>query len=339
MRGPGLAAALSIALLAPAHASLAAAPPEAPRAEVPIREVILSDGARRYAVKIGVGGTVMDAGLDSGSTGLRLLAPPPATGVRPEARRTSYGYGSGTKLDGVVADADVSIGTVAGVARVQLATGTSCTEAKPDCPAKRIPFSQFGVQGDGLPGEGFRAILGINMADAEISNPLTQLGVRRWIIELPRPGDAAPGRLVLDPTDQELDGYVLFHVSPQENARSALHDALDGCLVNRQTKRSICGQAIMDTGAPGIRVVTVGHESVWPNGTPGSIAFAENGKIRTAIDFTVGLRSEASHFMTETHDGVRVPRLFLGLTPYFGYSVFYDPAAGVIGLRPRRDAG
>jgi hypothetical protein len=227
------------------------------------------------------------------------------------------------------------MGAVAGVVPVQLVTATGCSSEKPDCPAKRIPFSQFGVQGDGLPGEGFKAIFGVSMAEAEVPNPLTKLGVRRWIIELPRPGDAAPGRLILDPTDQEMEGFQLFHLAPAAGPRSGPHDVLEACLVNRQTNRTICGEAILDTGAPGIRVVTLERTSAWPDGTPGSIAFAENGKVRTALDFTVGLRSEASHFTTEAHDGVRSPRVFLGLTPYFAYSVLYDPAAGVIGLKPR----
>ena len=339
MGGHGLiVAAMGLSLMAAVRPSVAAEPPPAPRAEVPIREVALSDGTRRYAVPIAIGGTSIDAGLDSGSTGLRMVAPAPPSGLRAGTHRTSYSYGSGTRLDGVRADADLSIGGIGGTSPVQLVTGTGCVSEKPDCPARRIPFSQYGVQGDGLPGEGFKAILGISMGEAEVPNPLERLGVRRWIIELPRPGDTAPGWLVLDPTDQEVEGFMLLHLGAPIEAKGGLHDALEGCLVNRQTRRSICGQAVLDTGAPGIRLVTAEREQPWPNGAPGSIAFADAGKVRTAMDFTVGLRSQASHFMTEARD-VRTPRLFLGLAPYFAYAVLYDPAAGVIGLRPRQTGG
>lgn len=50
-----------------------AEPAAAQRAEVTVREVVLSDGMRRYAVPIRVGATDILAGLDSGSTGLRIL--------------------------------------------------------------------------------------------------------------------------------------------------------------------------------------------------------------------------------------------------------------------------
>jgi hypothetical protein len=329
-----MAAAAIIVLFAAIQAPPAAAEPAAPpRAEVPIRQVVLSDGMRRYAVPVGVGGTVIEAGLDSGSTGLRLIGPT-VPGVRASGRRTSYSYASGTRLDGVMADAELAIGGVMGEAPVQLVTGTGCVAEKPHCPASFIPFGRFGVQGDGLPGEGFKAILGIDMASAEVPNPLPKLGVRRWIIELPRPGDTEPGRLILDPTDQELAGFVLLHLAAQPGPGGGPHDAIETCLVDRQTRESICGAGILDTGAPGIRVVTARPKRPWPNGTPGAIAFYDHGQARTSLDFTVGLRAEASRLTTEAHD-VRIPRLFLGLTPYFGYAVLYDPGAGVIGLKPR----
>ena len=48
---------------------------DAPGLEVPIREVVLSDGVRRYAVTLTVDGVPIEAQLDTGSTGLRILAP------------------------------------------------------------------------------------------------------------------------------------------------------------------------------------------------------------------------------------------------------------------------
>ena len=67
MRSFGLALALVSAAEASAHAQ------EPVRAKVPIREVILSDGAHRYGVPITVGATQIEAGLDTGSSGLRIV--------------------------------------------------------------------------------------------------------------------------------------------------------------------------------------------------------------------------------------------------------------------------
>jgi len=60
-----------IALALSAAAEVHAAP--APRTEVAIREVRLSNGALRYAVPISIGRTAMLVSLDTGSTGLRIL--------------------------------------------------------------------------------------------------------------------------------------------------------------------------------------------------------------------------------------------------------------------------
>jgi len=325
----GMAAAFALFCTIP---PVAAEPAAQPRTEVPIRRVTLSTGAWRYVVQIALAGTVMDAGLDSGSTGLRVIGPLP--GVRMDGRRTSYGYNVGTRLDGVMAEAPVSIGEVTGAAPIQAVTGVGCTEEKPHCPAIQVPFSQYGIQGDGLAGEGFKAILGLDMAPADVPNPLLKLGVRRWIIELPRPGDAGPGRLILNPTDQELDGFIRFHLTPKPNPRSPLHDAIPACLLNQQTKATICGQGVLDTGAPGIRVVTERLQAVWPDGTKGLMAFYDGDKPRTSLAFTVGLHSEASRMTTEARD-VRMARLFLGVTPYFAYDVLYDADSGEVGLKPR----
>jgi len=59
-------------------------------------------------------------------------------------------------------------------------------------PASLVSAAQYGIQGDGLPGEGFVAIMGVNMGHDPVPNPLIALGVKRWIVELPRPGETTP---------------------------------------------------------------------------------------------------------------------------------------------------
>ena len=161
---------LIAAVLAASCADAVWAQPAPPvRSEVAIREVVLSDGARRYTVPVKVGSTTLEAGLDTGSSGLRVLAgvlgPDDA---RAGGRGDTYAYGSGAKLDGVVGDAEVAIGALSAPIGLQLIRKVGCTSDKPDCPVSKLAPAQYGVQGDGLPGEGFKAIIGVNMAEAEV---------------------------------------------------------------------------------------------------------------------------------------------------------------------------
>ena len=222
-----------------AAAVAAQAQPAAPvRAEVPVREVVLSDGVRRYAVPIRVGATAMDAGLDTGSSGLRLVpGAAPEGDAAPTGRGDTYSYGAGAKLDGVVGRATVSVGALSGTTTLQLVRKVGCTADKPRCAAGSIPGAQYGVQGDGLPGEGFKAILGVNMADAEVPGLFAGIGARRWIVELPRPGETAPGRIVLNPTDAETQGFVALPVVERyADRKGGLHDAVAGCLQNTSSR-------------------------------------------------------------------------------------------------------
>ncbi len=308
-----------------------------PRAEVPIREVDISDGTRRYAVSLTVGSTTMDAGLDTGSTGLRILSwrlTPGDTGA--PGGNTQYHYGSGTQFEGPSATAKLTIGGVSGDAPVMLIRKIECSSEKPDCGAKKADPAHFGIQGDALPDQGFKAILGLNMAPNEVANPFVRMGIKRWIVELPRPGDPAPGKLILNPTDDDIAGFTLLHLVPGlTNRNGGLHDALPACLINKTSHKQICGVGLMDSGAPGLRVSASEPEPVWPNDTPGQLVFGDNGKAAQAMDFIVGRRDQASHLTTEMSNDFPVTRLYLGLMPYFAFDVLYDAEHDEIGLKPR----
>lgn len=329
----GLTAALAVAVGPAAQAQAQEA-----RSEIPIREVVLSDGARRYAVPLTVGGVALEAGLDSGSTGLRVLPDALAGGqVRETSRADTYAYGSGARYEGVVAEADAAIGAAKGVLSFQQIKAVGCVDRKPNCPANRVPLKDYGIQGDGLRGEGFKAILGVNMAEADVASPLPALGVRRWIIELPLPGSGKPGRLILNPTAQEAAGYTPFHIDPAfAQAKGGAHDAIQACLINSRSNAQVCGPTLLDTGAPGVNVVN-GDAGVWPNDTPAMLAFMDGGKARTAVAFAIGRREFASRMSSVQNPSVRGVQIQPGLLPYFAYSVLYDPKSGTVALKPRAD--
>lgn len=307
------------------------------RIEMPLRDVVLSNKTHRYAVPIMVGGMAMDAGLDTGSVGLRVLGRAvTAIPLDATSHKTAYSYGSGTRLNGVIAHTAVGFGTLSGPTTVHVVQTIDCRPDKADCPAAHADPATFGIQGDGLPGEGFSAILGINMGDNEVPNPLVKLGVKRWIVELPRPGDTAPGKLILNPTVDETAGYVMFPViRGLADSSGGAHDAVDGCLADVTTRKTVCGAIILDSGAPGIRMVTADREKPWSDGDSGQIVFVKDGKPGLTADFTVGRRDEASRFSAEGKPELRVPHLYAGLLPYFAFDVLYDPEHGRIGLKPR----
>jgi len=211
-----------------------------------------------------------------------------------------------------------------------------CRPDKPACPAAHADPATFGIQGDGLPGAGFVAIFGINMDDDEVANPLVKLGVKRWIVALPKPGDTGPGKLILNPTAEDTAGYVMFPIiRTMKNTSGGAHDAIDGCLRDLKTQKMICGAIILDTGAPGIRVVTADREKPWADGDAAQIAFVRDGKPALGADFTIGRRDQASHFTTDEEPQMRVPHLYVGQMPYFAFDVLYDYAHGEIGLKAR----
>lgn len=307
------------------------------RSEVPLRLVTLSDGDRRYAITLKVGATQIEAGLDSGCTGLRIL---PGT-LKPDDAKASgdsdrIAYGSGTEFSGETAKGTLTIGGASGPVSLQMIKSKECVNRMPNCPASKILMEQFGIQGDGIPGAGFKAIFGVSMSDSEIDSPLIGLGVKRWIIELPR-SEAETGKLVLDPGDDEVKDYVMLPINGQ---RGNLHDAVQGCIVNQETKKNACGLITMDTGAAGIVVINAGFGNpMMPQGVAAALGFYDGATPKAMEKFTVGLVEHAAHLSFMPNNGIRGTVIRSGLAAYFAFDILYDPAKHLLGLKPRPQVG
>src|SRR5262249_42041603 len=157
------------------------------------------------------------------------------------------------EFKGVVSQAQLTIGALAGPSPMQSIQSIDCRDDRPDCPAAHISFADFRIMGSGVRDEGFNAILGTNFGSTDIANPLLAIGAARWIVELPRPGETSAGRLILNPSDEETTGFVTLPiVSAFERAGPGGHDAVHGCIVNQTKHEQACGGLIMDTGAQGI---------------------------------------------------------------------------------------
>ncbi|WP_375394863.1 hypothetical protein [uncultured Sphingomonas sp.] len=314
-------------LSALALALLPATAVAADRVELPVRAVTLSDGTHRFGVTLTIDGRPIEAGLDTGSTGLRVMARG-LPGSTAKGSPTRYFYAVGTQFEGEAITLPIALGSVSGSVKIQRIDRLSCTAAKPDCPVRRNDDpATFGIQGNGLPDEGFVAILGVNFRRDVVPNPFEALGVRQWIVELPRPGDPAPGRIVLNPTPADLEGYRRYRLLDDDNS-------LAGCLSGAAPLGRTCGPATIDSGAPGLRVVAASPHRPVPPGTPATLTLGD-GHDQASMDIETDRREQASHLTFEQRPDIQATRLFFGISPYFHWSVFYDAEAHMIGLRPR----
>ncbi|WP_380787365.1 hypothetical protein [Sphingomonas sp. R86521] len=293
----------------------------AQRAELPVRLVDLPNGDRRFSTTLTIDGRPVEVGIDTGSTGLRVLPRGLGDQAADSGPRVAYSYGSGTAFEGRAVVANVAAGTIARPVTLMRITSVGCTARHPDCPVAHMDLPTYGIQGDGIPGQGFAAILGIRLERDAIDNPFEQLGVRRWIIDLPRTADAV-GRIVLNPDDAELAGYARLAVDGDGTT--------PGCLIGPQ---KICGRAIFDTGASGLRVIRAAPFRPWPNDTAITVTVGTGATVTQGFAATTGRRDQATKLLYEP--GGADTRLSLGFAPYFRWSVLYDPEHHQIGVKTR----
>ncbi|WP_375391754.1 hypothetical protein [uncultured Sphingomonas sp.] len=98
--------------------ALLPAPALAQRAELPVREVDLPNGDRRFATTLSIDGQVVEVGIDTGSTGLRVLPRGlSAAGRATNGARVTYSFGAGTGFAGEAVTVPVVAGAVAGPVR------------------------------------------------------------------------------------------------------------------------------------------------------------------------------------------------------------------------------
>jgi hypothetical protein len=129
--------------------------------ELPLRQTLVQ-GHPIYSVPVRVGSTLIETGVDTGSTGLRVLP----NVLRPQDAQAgeqpdSYAYGSGIRIDGVVGTAQIAFGNRAGQGLIQMIRTVGCVARQPNCPATHVGgIEHYGITGQGIPDAGFKAIAG-----------------------------------------------------------------------------------------------------------------------------------------------------------------------------------
>jgi hypothetical protein len=340
MRSSGIASALVLTALLLASQCVAHA---AERMVVPIKQSVLSDGDIRYSIPVVIaGGDPIDAMLDTGSTGLRILQGTVAETLYSVSDRTSlYRYGSGARLHGVIARAVVTVGGAATDAPIplEIVQSVDCAGDTPRCPAARVRPEEYRIGGNGLPNQGFRAIVGINMGRADAVNPLSRIGMHAWLVLLPRPGERNPGTLIINPDDSDRNGFALFHTDDllgQLPGAGGYHDAIAGCLVGEDGRRRVCGPTLLETGVPGLHLSSSEPSDLsgWHPGSRAQIAFTSDQG--TELDVTLTEDADrSSRITTELKPNQPRARIAAGTLPYFTLAVLYDGEHSMIGLKPR----
>jgi len=319
------------------------------RVVVPITQTRLPNGDIRYSVPVRVGDSVtLPALLDTGSTGLRVMRGALFnTSYDDTGFASLYEFGGGDKLTGTIGTAVVSVGGVQtdGEVPFEVVNQASCADFRPLCSASMVSAQDYGIGGDGIAGQGFQAILGVSLTIEDgasyTANPLTHIGARRWIIELPEPGQADAGSLILNPDDAELQGFQMFQLAMVPSAGagydSGWADTLPGCLNDGTNGQDVCGPAILDTGSPGIIADMVGGQTapLWGQNDHVTMSFSA-GNQTMSLPF-VADRNPGTGLLQEPAQG-NATRLLDGFLPFFYYDVLYDAADGQMGLRARPDA-
>jgi hypothetical protein len=319
------------------------------RSVVPISQSLLPNGDIRYSVPVRVGNSVsLQALLDTGSTGLRVMRNALFnTSYTDTGFASFYEFGGGDKLTGTIGTAVVTVGGVATDDAVpfEVVSQAGCAEFRPACSASMVAAQDYGIGGDGISGQGFQAILGVSLVTeggaSYTANPLTHIGARKWIIELPEPGQSADGSLILNPGAADLQGFQMFSLTPAPSVGVGLDagwvDSLAGCLNDGTNGQNICGPAILDTGSPGVIADIAGGTTapLWGQNDKVTMSFS-SGNQSLSLPF-VADRNPGTGLLQEPAQG-NATRLLDGFLPFFYFDVLYDAADGAIGMRARQDA-
>jgi hypothetical protein len=328
-----LLAGLTLGGLLQATAGASVGSPDGARAVIPVRQMSLGNGVRLYIVPVTIGRTFAHAKLESGSTGLRVMPNILASAdVSPTGRGELYCSPEGPTFNGMVAKAPVTLGALTQVTPLQVPSAAGSGGV--------IECDQASSDGGGIIeevslGESIPVILGIGMANAEFPSFLPSIGVHRWIVRLPRPdGHFFPGRLILNPDDEEVENFVKIPLT--SNSEREIPDSLSGCLMNDKVKLKLCGLVQLDTGVDGIRVEMPASAAPWQEGTRATLFFNDQGGHPIAAEhLIVGLEAQASRLSFKRSTD-KLIRIYAGLSPYLVFSILYDPGSRAIGrYRPR----
>jgi Protein of unknown function (DUF3443) len=315
--------------------------------DVPMTVMEISD-TMRFGVEVEVGSSSLNVQLDTGSSGLRIVS-----GAVPESAfdhltttTVTYSYHSGLIIDGVVAYANVAIGSLRTPAPipVMLIQSASCMPTKPDCGAQGVPLSDLTLFGP------YKAILGVGMRSnilaGKVGSPIPQLaGEPAFVVMAPSYGGTS-GILRLAPGASEVATFKSYTLplleggAPLANGVAAYDDrfGLPACVDDETSGVDYCVPAELDTGNPPTYIE-------WPpHGDAATTELSPGDKVDVTIgpssapleqyDFTVGATPTAGIDEVVVESATGAGFMNLGTVVFFHYDVYFDPTRGVVGFAP-----
>lgn len=321
-------------------------PPAAPTSggglagkSIPITVKTIDDGVTtRMMVQVSIGGgQAIPVMLDTGSQGLRVFADAVGgQGITPTQTPTSETFGTGVRLNGIVATAPLVVGGLptAGAIPIMVIQNVDCDPAVSFCQPQWanegvVIADNFGAQG----------ILGIGRMYGQngVFSPMLQLdgGVpNTYSVHL---ADAASGQIVFDqPPASPLATWSAppDNTPQQANGINAWNDtAVDACW-SIGGAPAICVPTAFDTGSPAMNlaqglpgVPKPNAASVLPNGlvvglspSVGAVAFKS---------LTSGLTNDT---LMQSHSSAGDAQINSGWTWFHLLTISYDVADGRVSV-------
>ncbi len=328
----------------PAQRPAAFAAPKAAEGAVPAGSIPFSvadpDTAPRPVVTVEIGGVQLLLLLDTGSTGIRVVADKiPSSAVAVTGAARAYGYGSGIQLHGDQANADVVLaGYHTGPLPIELVRSTDCFADKPDCPAAHgVKPAMFGGVLDGIMGVSPEEISGL-------VNPL-------WGVQDPA-GNHIGRQFAVRYDPAQVSGEILLNVPaagyglaqlprtpPLNHKRSRPASAANPAKPPSWNPRAVqtcvegtglaktCGPAMFDSGTPEFALNVPGAPAAtWPAGrslTVGVPAARWSATYSTGAGTGVTVADAPS---TDTSGTL------IGLPAFAQGPIRFDLAAGTVGF-------
>jgi hypothetical protein len=302
----------------------------------------------RFSVSIDVGASSLSVQLDTGSSGLRIIqgAVPDSVFTHVTSTAITYSYHSGLVIQGVVAYANVSLGSVhtAAPIPVMLIEEASCIASKPDCGAQGVPLSELTLFGP------YKAILGVGMRSSAVSenvgSPIPQLeGEPAFVVMGPAYG-GTEGTLRLRPLASQIAGLKTYDLplldggTPLPNGVPAYDDrfGLPACLDDKTSGVDYCVPAELDTGNPPVYIEWPAHGDAGttelPPGDDIDVTIGPSSSPLEQYSFKVGATPKpgVDEVLVESATGAGF--MNLGTVVFFRYDVYFDQAHGVVGFGP-----
>ena len=329
-----------ILILSSCYALAARAEVNDERTEIPINLVTIR-GVQRYWINLTINQSkALPVAIDSGSGGLVVLKSWPnlSSGTPTSPEYTSvYGDGkSGFVLRLKNTTATLQLGSNAKTRSVDigLVENAACQTANSTCETARTKSRNYLFLGDGVPGAGFQAIMGIGPDGEHTPNPLFSFA-ETWIIELPSEKSKVPGRLILNPNTADLEGFKIFEfVDANRVGKPVMMAGLPGCLFAQSKPIKVCGTMHFDTGAARYEVYSNDKSTFGLLANAGSYRL-EIGEAENKM--TWEFKAAKSEFEYNDHFKAQnvLEGIFIHAKSYQIFSAYYDLKHNRMGLKPR----